>query len=205
MPTRLIVAFWGLDLMLVMTPGADWAYAIASGLRDRSVLPAVAGMMLAYFAMTLAVATGVGAVVANNPLALTLLTAAGAAYLVWMGLATLRSQSVVVASAEALPATAWWARLLKGVGISGTNPKAFLLFLALLPQFTAPDGDWSLARQLAVLGLVHTLNCGAVYLGVGVASRAVLRTRPIVARAVSRASGMAMTALGALMLVERLA
>ncbi|WNG31541.1 LysE family translocator [Cystobacter fuscus] len=190
--------------MLVMTPGADWAYAIASGLRDRSVLPAVTGMMLAYFAMTLAVAAGVGAVVADNPLALTLLTAAGAAYLVWMGLATLRSQSVAVASAEALPATAWWARLLKGVGISGTNPKAFLLFLALLPQFTAPDEGWSLARQLAVLGLVHTLNCGAVYLGVGVAARAVLRTRPIVARAVTRASGVAMTALGALMLVERL-
>lgn len=75
----------------------------------------------------------------------------------------------------------------------------------MLPQFTAPNGSWSLARQMSVLGLVHTLSCGAVYLGVGVAARAILRARPVVARAVTRTSGVAMTALGALMLIEHLA
>ena len=41
-----------------MVPGADWAYAIAAGLRDRSVLPAVAGLLTGYVALTAALAAG---------------------------------------------------------------------------------------------------------------------------------------------------
>src|SRR5262249_51801967 len=39
-----VVAFWAVSFLLVLVPGADWAYAIAAGLRDQSVLPAVAGL-----------------------------------------------------------------------------------------------------------------------------------------------------------------
>ena len=35
-----VVAFWAVSLMFVLTPGADWAYAIAAGLRHRTVVPA---------------------------------------------------------------------------------------------------------------------------------------------------------------------
>ena len=38
-----LAAFWAVSFLLVLVPGADWAYLIAAGLRDRSVLPAVAG------------------------------------------------------------------------------------------------------------------------------------------------------------------
>ena len=65
----------------------------------------------------------------------------------------------------------------------------FLLFLALLPQFTDPDADWSLAIQSAVLGLLHVANCAVVYSGVGTGARLVLQARPAAARAVSRFSG----------------
>ena len=53
-----VIAFWTVSLALVLVPGADWAYAIAAGLRDRSVLPAVAGMLAGYLALTLVVAAG---------------------------------------------------------------------------------------------------------------------------------------------------
>jgi threonine/homoserine/homoserine lactone efflux protein len=43
-----------------------------------------------------------------------------------------------------------------------------------------------------------------VYTGVGTAARRVLRTRPAIARAVSRRSGVAMIVIGALLLAERL-
>ncbi|WP_207050883.1 LysE family translocator [Corallococcus macrosporus] len=201
----MIVAFWGVSLLFVITPGADWAFAITAGLRDRSVAPAVGGLMLGHFGMTLIVAAGVGTVVSEYPVVLTVLTMVGAAYLVRLGLAALKSPGIPEESKDAPPSAPWWARLLKGAGVSGTNPKVFLLFLALLPQFTIPDGNWSLSRQMAVLGLVHTLSCGAVYLCVGVAARAVLKARPVVARAVTRTSGVAMTVIGTLMLIERLA
>jgi threonine/homoserine/homoserine lactone efflux protein len=38
-----VAAFWAVSFLFVVTPGADWAYAIAAGLRHRVVLPAVGG------------------------------------------------------------------------------------------------------------------------------------------------------------------
>ncbi len=41
-------AFVVVDLMLVMTPGADWAYAITAGVRSGKLLPAIAGLVGGY-------------------------------------------------------------------------------------------------------------------------------------------------------------
>ena len=84
--------------------------------------------------------------------------------------------------------------------MSGLNPKGLLLFLALLPQFTDPAGTWPLAAQIALLGVLHTANCGVGYLGVGALTRVVLRAHPAVARRTSRLSGIAMILLGAALL-----
>jgi threonine/homoserine/homoserine lactone efflux protein len=92
----------------------------------------------------------------------------------------------------------------KGAGISGLNPKALLLFMALLPQFTDPAADWSLGMQIVLLGLVHTFSCAVVYTGVGTGARLVLRARPGAARMVSRVSGAVMVAIGAVLLVEQI-
>ncbi|MEU7487475.1 LysE family translocator [Streptomyces sp. NPDC042319] len=205
-----IAAFWAVSVLLVLVPGADWAYAITAGLRDRSVLPAVGGLMLGYVGLTLVVVAGVAAVVASNPAVLTVLTVLGALYLVWLGVMTLLRPAAPASAdpAEAPAGAGTGARLLKGAGISGLNPKALLLYIALLPQFAAAHAggsSWPLAAQIGVLGLVHMANCGAVYTGVGVLARTVLRARPAVARAVTRVSGAAMILIGALLLVERLA
>jgi hypothetical protein len=66
-----LAAFWAVSFLLVLVPGADWAYAIAAGLRDRSVLPAVAGLLAGYAGLTAVVAAGVAAVITRSPLALT--------------------------------------------------------------------------------------------------------------------------------------
>ena len=76
-----LAAFWAVSFLLVLVPGPDWAYAIASGLRDRSVLPAVAGLLAGYAALTAVVAAGLAAVIARSPLVLTGLTTFGAVYL----------------------------------------------------------------------------------------------------------------------------
>ena len=48
MDSTRFAAFIVVDLMLVMTPGADWAYAITVGVRGGRVLPAVAGLAGGY-------------------------------------------------------------------------------------------------------------------------------------------------------------
>jgi threonine/homoserine/homoserine lactone efflux protein len=202
MAGSLIAAFWGVSFVLAITPGADWAYAIAAGLRHRSPVPAVGGLLSGHLLATVVVAAGVAAVVAANPVVLTVLTVAGALYLAWLGVGTLRSPAVPVAS-DATPSS-WVRQASKGLGISGLNPKVFLLFLAVLPQFTDPGGSWPLAVQIIVLGLAHVANCAVVYLAVGLGARRVLSTRPAAARVVTGLSGVFMICIGALLLVERL-
>ena len=43
---------------------------------------------------------------------------------------------------------------------------ALLFFVALLPQFIVNGAPWPFALQIALLGVVHVANCGAVYVGV---------------------------------------
>lgn len=200
-----VAAFWGVSFLFVLTPGADWAYAIAAGLRNR-VLPAVSGLLAGHLLATLVVAAGVGALVTRLPVALTILTAVGAAYLIWLGATMLaRPPPVAGAAVDATHDTgspARWA--LKGIGVSGLNPKVFLLFLALLPQFTQPGADWPLSAQILVLGLIHVASSAVVYSGVGAGARLVLANRPAAARLVSRFSGIVMIAIGVFLLIERL-
>ncbi|MER5303270.1 LysE family translocator [Streptomyces lasiicapitis] len=208
-----ITAFWAVSVLLILVPGADWAYAISAGLRDRSVAPAVGGLLLGYVGLTAVVAAGVAAVVADHPAVLASLTLLGAMYLIWLGATTLArpstpapaEQGAAGATAHApAPSARRRSRVLVGAGISGLNPKALLLFLALLPQFTQPGTGWPLALQISTLGLVHILSCGAIYLCVGILARTVLRARPAAARAVTRVSGAAMIVIGVVLVVEQL-
>ncbi|GAB2754190.1 LysE family translocator [Streptomyces bullii] len=200
-----LLSFLALDLLLVCVPGADWAYTISTGLRGRSVVPAVTGLVAGYALHTVLAAAGLAVLVAGSPALLTALTVAGAAYLVWLGWGVLRRPGTPGAAEEAVGAGGARA-FLRGATISGLNPKGLLLYFSVLPQFLTTGGArLPVPVQTGVLGLLHMGCCAAVYLTVGVAARAVLGARPAAARAVVRTSGAAMLGIGAFMLVQRLA
>lgn len=203
MTLNVFAAFWAVSILFIITPGVDWAYAISAGIRGSVVLPAVAGMLLGHLMATLIVAAGVGTLLAGSPLALTVLTTLGAGYLLWMGIQMLihpaQPQTSVVGEI-----TSWPRWMLKGTCVSGLNPKVFLLFLALLPQFTSPSAAWSVPVQIIALGMVHLVSCGVVYLLVGWGAQKVLRARPAAAQLVSRMSGTAMIVIAMLLLVEQI-
>ncbi|MFF7768501.1 LysE family translocator [Streptomyces massasporeus] len=206
MDTTTLAAFLAVDLLLIFTPGADWAYAITAGLRDRSVVPAVAGLVAGYAGYTLLAVAGLVVIVASSGTLLTALTVAGAGYLVWLGWGVLRRPATLTAS-EAEAGTEGSSRLrvmLRGIGISGLNPKALLLYFSLFPQFIDPAGAWPVAGQTGLLGSLHMTACAVVYLTVGVLARTVLRTRPSAARVVTRISGAMMIVIGGFLLAERL-
>jgi len=200
-----IAAFWAVAALLIVVPGADWAYVIGTVLGGRSVVLAVSGIALGYAGMTIIVAAGVGALVARTPASLTALTVAGGCYLMWLGSRTLiRPAPHDGAAGHGAAAPTDRATLVKGIGVSGLNPKGLLVFLALLPQFVSPRGSWPLAAQLGILGLVFTLSCAVFYLSMGSVIRSILIARPAVARVITRVSGAAMIVIGALLLAERL-
>ncbi|MFG2791473.1 LysE family translocator [Streptomyces sp. NPDC048419] len=199
MTSGTLLSFLALDLLLVCVPGADWAYVIAAGVRGRSVPRAVAGLVGGYALHTALAVAGLAVLVASSPGLLTALTVVGAGYLVWLGWSVLRRPAAPAAAGE----THSGGLFLRGAAISGLNPKGLLLYLSVMPQFLVTRGAHPpVAAQTALLGLLHMACCAAVYLTVGVTSRALLAARPTAARAVGRTSGAAMLGIGALLLAQ---
>lgn len=203
MSLSVFAAFWAVSFLFVLTPGADWAYAISAGLVGRVVLPAVVGLLIGHLFATLIVAAGVGTLIAGNPLMLSLLTIGGSLYLLWLGFNLLvHPPTPHAANTQVSQSRARW--ILKGVCVSGLNPKVFLLFLALLPPFTDPTAAWPVWLQIVALGLLHAFSCAVVYLLVGFGSRSVLQTRPVAARFVGRLSGAIMILIAVFLLIAQI-
>jgi len=199
-----IAAFWVVALLLIILPGADWAFTIGSSLRGHSAPAAVSGLVLGYAAVTVVVAAGVGALVAGTPAILTALTVVGGLYLIWHGARTFAHPAAADAPAGSGGRTNR-AVLVKGMGVSALNPKGLLLFLALLPQFTNPRWSLPVGVQLGVLGVVFMASCAVFYLCLGSLAGKILHTRPGAARVITRFSATAMIVIGAVLLAERLA
>lgn len=197
------MGFWIVSFLLIMTPGADWAYTITAGISGRGIIPAVMGLMTGHLLATGIVVAGMGVLLAGHPLALSALTLFGALYLLWLGIGMLRCPAAITAGRTQADSS-WNRWAIRGMCISGMNPKVFLLFLTLLPQFTDPQSLWPLPLQMSALALLHLITCTLVYLLVGYGSRALLATRPQAAKVVSRISGGMMIAISLLLLTEQI-
>ena len=77
MNPQLFLAFLVVAVALACTPGVDWAYSIAAGLRQRSFVPAVAGLCGGYVLHTVLLVLGLAALLAGMPGVLGWLTGGG--------------------------------------------------------------------------------------------------------------------------------
>jgi threonine/homoserine/homoserine lactone efflux protein len=150
------------------------------------------------------VSLGVGALVANDPAGMTALTLAGAVYLTYLGVHTLRSRAAVPADEAPATATSRGRYVTRGMGVSALNPKGMLLFIAILPQFASRHAGWPLPAQLAGLGVVYVAIAIAFYLALGFLARSILGSRPAVSSLTTTIAGVAMVVAGVGLVAERL-
>jgi threonine/homoserine/homoserine lactone efflux protein len=204
---QLFFAFIVVAAALACTPGVDWAYSITAGLRQRSFVPAVAGLCGGYVLHTILMVAGLAALLSGMPGVLAWITVAGAGYLLWLGISTLRSwraASFGTADAVGLPTANQLRTFLQGMGTSGINPKGLLFYVALVPQFVSPEASLPVPVQSGLLGLTFVVLAGIVYTCVALLARKLLQSRPGAARKVTLASGVIMVALGVVLLSEQL-
>ena len=205
MNPELFLAFVLVAAALACTPGVDWAYSIAAGLRQRSFVPAVAGLCGGYVLHTVLLMAGLAAVLTGAPGVLGWITLAGAGYLMWLGISTLRSWRQASFTAGAGNGGSTRLRtFLQGMGTSGINPKGLLFYVALVPQFVSAEAPLPVPVQSGLLGMTFVLLAGLVYTAVAILSRTLLQTRPGAARMVTLASGIIMVVLGVVLLGEQL-
>ncbi|PZP42578.1 MAG: RhtB family transporter [Azospirillum brasilense] len=197
-------------LLLAITPGPGLFYVAArtlAGGRAEGVASSF-GTGLGGMVHVLAGGLGVSAIVLASAELFTALKLAGAAYLVWIGLRTLRSarqEAPVALAGDAAPPAGPWRAFREGVLVEALNPKTAAFFLAFVPQFVNPEGR--VALQFVALGFVsvafNTLADVAVAFAAG-GIRDGAAARPTLVRRLREASGAAMIALGiGLALVRR--
>ncbi|WP_160167444.1 LysE family translocator [Nocardiopsis chromatogenes] len=204
-PTSLL-AFWVVILALIAIPGPDWAFIIAVGSRNGKVVAGAGGLMIGYSVVGGLVAVGVGAVVAQSESLLAVLTAAGAVFLVYIGITVLRSTSPmrgVERPEEPRHPASRYGELVSGIAVSMLNPKGLLIMIAPLPQFADTAAGWAFPVQLAVLGLIFAATCGVFYTVLGVGTRAALQRWRSASTWTSRISGAALIVLGLVLLIEQ--
>ncbi|MFI1357796.1 LysE family translocator [Streptomyces sp. NPDC020898] len=156
--TDRLLAFAAMSFLLIVIPGPSVLFVVGRALSQgrRAALTTVVGNTLGAYALVVAVAFGVGAVVERSVLVFTLLKVAGGAYLVYLGVRAWRerrSLQAVFAGDQAAHGgrrTFW-----EGFAVGVSNPKTIVFFAAVLPQFVDP-AQGNVAVQMLVLGLVFT-------------------------------------------------
>jgi threonine/homoserine/homoserine lactone efflux protein len=198
-----LLAFLGISVLVIVTPGPDTAVTIRNTLLGGRFGGIATAIGVATGQAIWALATSVGIVallVASEPLFL-VVKYAGAAYLVWLGLQSLRSAfrpatdlgAARRRTARSLPPRS---AFLQGVVSDLGNPKMAAFFTSLLPQFV-PSGDTSVT-SLAALGLLFSLMTLLWLTGYALAIARVgnVLRRPAIRRTLEGVTGAALIGLG---------
>lgn len=135
-----LLAFLGVAALVIVTPGPDTAVTIRSALaggRRAGVMTAL-GVASGQACWTLAATVGITALLVASEPAFVALKLAGAAYLVWLGIGSLRDalRRVPHAPQRRRPGrTSARAAYRQGLLSDLGNPKMAAFFTSLLPQF----------------------------------------------------------------------
>jgi threonine/homoserine/homoserine lactone efflux protein len=158
-----LLIFLATVLPLILTPGPDILYITTRGIAQgrRAALVSTLGVCAGYVVHTLLAVVGLAAVLYASEVLFNAIRYAGAAYLFYLGVKTLRAKAQFQLPAPGQPRGD--GRLfLTGMATSVLNPKGILLFLAYFPQFVAPDAG-HVTTQLLTIGMLFTAMCGFVY------------------------------------------
>ncbi|ASU39556.1 lysine transporter LysE [Herbaspirillum sp. meg3] len=150
-------------MMLTLAPGPDNIYVLTRGIAQgkKAGLVAALGFSSGLFFHTLLAVLGFAAIIKAYPAAYHALQYAGAAYLVYLGVRTLRSAASMSLDATMTPVSLsriYWQSVIANI----LNPKVTLFFIAFLPQFVNVHAG-HVAWQMLLLAVVFILQALAIF------------------------------------------
>jgi threonine/homoserine/homoserine lactone efflux protein len=196
--------FLATAILLIVTPGQDTFFILGRSLaggRNAGIFAAL-GVSAGTVIHTVLAALGLSALLATSPYAFMAVKLAGAAYLVYIGVRALMSNSGGLPLQEpangARGAEANWPAFRQGVLTNLLNPKVALFFLALLPQFITAGSTHKVGAFIALgLSFVAMGVVWCVLLAIAAAKlRGVFLRRPSMANVLNRAAGAVFIGLG---------
>lgn len=209
-----LFAFVGVAALLTILPGADMALVTRNvlALGRRRTMLTILGICAGCVIHATASALGISAILATSATAYNVVKTIGAAYLVWIGIQSIRgagrpaltkSDGAAAPAAGSARATGNLGAFLQGFLTNVLNPKVALFYLTFLPQFISP-GEPVLSRSL-MLASIH-IAMGLVWLTAYawfIDRLGTVLTRPAVKAWLERVTGGLLVALGARLAWER--
>lgn len=193
---------------LVLSPGPDTLlvlrYTLASG--QRVGFATVSGVQLGLLVHAVAAVLGLSVLILSVPLALKAVAVAGAAYLAFLGLQSIRAGRLgldELATGDGAAAVAGAKACRDAILCNILNPKVILLFIALMPNFVDP-GRGAVPLQFvmlaAVLIAINIFWQSGLVLAAGRARRWL--ARPKVQRWIAYVSGAILFGFAVLLVLE---
>jgi threonine/homoserine/homoserine lactone efflux protein len=189
------------SLVLIVIPGPGVLFVVGRALAHgrRTAVATACGHAVGNYVVAACVAVGLGSLLQRSASVFEVVKLAGALYLVWLGVQAVRHRKSL---ADAFAATGeprqGWRAFRDGVVVGVTNPKSYILFGAVLPQFVNRAAG-NVPGQMLVLS-VFSVVIGAVSdCGWGLAASAVrswFASSPRRFELVGGAGGLAMIGLG---------
>lgn len=199
--TFVIAAF-----IMVVIPGPTVLFTIgrAMALGRLGGFLSILGTAIGSIVLVVAVALGIGTVVAQSAVLFTIVKVLGAGYLVFLGVQAIRHRKDAAKSMTgSVPRRSGLRLLGEGFVVGVTNPKSIAFFLAILPQFVDLHSG-SVPMQLFVLGTIVVaigVACDAIWVLLASAARDWFGRSPRRIEAMSATGGGLMIGLGVFLLI----
>lgn len=150
--------FLSISVLLAVTPGADMALVMRNTLAGglRGAWQTILGIESGVIVHAIASSAGLSVILARSATAFSVVKIAGAAYLVYLGVQSIRHAGAPLPKASA--AQRGRSRFIEGLLTDVLNPKVALFFLTFLPQFISP-GEAVLRKSLLLAG-IHIVISG---------------------------------------------
>lgn len=161
--TQNLALFVVSGLLLNMVPGPDSLLIMSRSATQgwRAGSAAALGIGAGTLVHVFSAAIGLSAVLATSTTAFAVVKYAGAAYLLYVGVALLRTKSKPATEAAAppppLPLLPYRRIFFQGFLTNVLNPKVAVFFLAFVPQFISPDAS-NKALAFIALGFIFNFN-----------------------------------------------
>lgn len=187
-------------ILLNLTPGADTLYIVTRSTTMGAKAGAVAALGIAAGCCVhiVAAALGLSALLATSAAAFTAVKLAGAAYLIYMGIALWRARPARPGPDHPMPVASLPRVFVQGVLTNVLNPKVALFFLAFLPQFVDAAAPRRLAAFLLLGAVFNTTglvwNLFVAWSSAGIGRR--VQGLPRHLRGLHRIAGAVFVALG---------
>ena len=204
--TASLLAFIPVALLLTLIPGADTALVTrnALALGPTGARWTIVGIMTGCLMHATASALGLSAILATSARAYETVKLVGAAYLVWIGVQSIRNaRSDSDVQVPRFARATFRSPFMQGFLTNILNPKVALFYLTFLPQFIPTDAP--VLRTSLLLAMIHNA-LGFAWLSLYARFVDRLRgalTRPVVKAWLERVTGGVLVALGARLAWDR--